>query len=32
VVEVDGKVIGTGKPGCLWQQAQSLFSRHKYNV
>ncbi|MCA1929642.1 D-amino acid aminotransferase [Rheinheimera sp.] len=31
VIEVDGKVIGTGKPGCVWQQAQSLFCRYKYS-
>lgn len=31
VVEVDGKVIGTGEPGVVWQQAQSLFRLHKYS-
>jgi len=30
VVEVDGQVIGDAKPGLVWQQAQQLFSRHKY--
>jgi D-alanine transaminase len=31
VVEVDGKAIGTGEPGAVWQQAQSLFRQHKYS-
>lgn len=31
VVEIDGKVIGTGEPGVVWQQAQSLFRQHKYS-
>ena len=31
VVEVDGQQIGNGKPGLVWQQAQQLFSRYKYN-
>ena len=32
VVEVDGKAIGTGEPGVVWQQAQSLFRQHKYSL
>ncbi len=31
VVEIDGKVIGTGEPGVVWQQAQRLFRQHKYS-
>lgn len=31
VIEVDGQPIGRGRPGPVWQQAQSLFSKHKYD-
>jgi len=30
VVELDGKAVGDGKAGPVWQQAQALFSRVKY--
>lgn len=30
VVELDGKPVGQGKTGLIWQQAQALFSAHKY--
>lgn len=31
VIEVDGQTIADAKPGFIWQQAQQLFSQHKYN-
>ncbi len=31
VVQVDGQEFGNGKPGLVWQQAQQLFSRFKYD-
>lgn len=31
VVAVDGKPVGDGKPGPVWQVAQSLYSQHKFN-
>ncbi|GGD68847.1 aminotransferase class IV [Lacimicrobium alkaliphilum] len=30
VVELDGQAVGNGMPGPVWQKAQSLFSRVKY--
>lgn len=30
VVELDGELVGNGKAGPVWQQAQALFSRVKY--
>ena len=31
VIEVDGKAVGDGKVGDIWEKAQALFSAHKYN-
>ncbi|RZF90293.1 D-alanine aminotransferase [Pseudoalteromonas sp. CO302Y] len=31
VVKVNGKLIGDGKPGAVWQQVQSLFTKHKFD-
>ena len=31
VIAVDGKVIGNGKVGHVWEKAQALFAQHKYN-
>lgn len=31
VVEVAGQVVGSGEPGPIWRQAQSLFSQYKYD-
>lgn len=31
VVELDGKPVGSGKPGKLWQIAQNAFCQHKFN-
>ncbi|WP_088329055.1 aminotransferase class IV [Lacimicrobium sp. SS2-24] len=31
VVELDGKAVGSGQAGPIWQQAQSLFSKVKYH-
>ncbi|MDG1773499.1 MAG: D-amino acid aminotransferase [Oceanicoccus sp.] len=31
VIEVDGKAVGDGKVGGIWEKAQALFSAHKYN-
>ncbi len=31
VVELDGVAVGDGRPGVIWQQAQTLFSQHKYD-
>ncbi|MFK7730093.1 MAG: D-amino acid aminotransferase [Pseudomonadales bacterium] len=31
VVEVDGHVIGDGRPGDVWLRAQTLFSQRKYD-
>ena len=30
VVKVNGKLVGDGKPGAVWQQ-QSLFTKHKFD-
>lgn len=32
VVEMDGRAVGTGKPGPVWLQAQTLFNRFKYEL
>ena len=31
VVKVNGKLVGDGKPGAVWQQVQSLFTKHKFD-
>lgn len=31
VIELDGKPVGEGKIGAVWQQAQSLFSAHQFD-
>lgn len=31
VTLLDGKVIGSGQPGDMWQQAQSLYFFNKFN-
>lgn len=31
VVALDGKPVGEGKPGPVWQQVQSLFSKHQFD-
>ena len=31
VIELDGKPVGTGLPGPIWEAAQTLFSQQKYN-
>ena len=31
VVEIDGSPVADGKPGRVWQQAQQLFSAHKFD-
>lgn len=31
VVKVNGKLVGDGKPGAIWQQVQSLFTKHKFD-
>ena len=30
VVELDGKLVGSGKPGPLWQQANQLYQEFKH--
>ena len=31
VVAIDGRAVGDGAIGPLWQRAQSLFSQHRYD-
>ncbi|MBS3797987.1 MULTISPECIES: aminotransferase class IV [unclassified Pseudoalteromonas] len=31
VLKVDGKQIGQGRPGPMWQRVQGLFSQHKFD-
>jgi len=31
VTKVNGKLVADGKPGKVWQQVQSLFSKHKFD-
>lgn len=31
VIKVNGKLVGDGKPGKVWQQVQSLFTKHKFD-
>ncbi len=31
VIEVDGKVIGDGKPGLMWQRAQQAYNQFKFS-
>ncbi len=31
VVELDGSPVGDGRPGPVWEQAQTLFTEHKYD-
>jgi D-alanine transaminase len=31
VVELDGKPVGSGQPGPLWQTAQRLFAEKKFD-
>ena len=31
VIQIDGKPVGSGKPGPLWSQAQQLFHLHRFD-
>ncbi|CAM3831525.1 MULTISPECIES: aminotransferase class IV [Pseudoalteromonas] len=31
VVKLDGQLVADGKPGQIWQQVQSLFTKHKFD-
>ncbi|WP_404343372.1 aminotransferase class IV [Pseudoalteromonas mariniglutinosa] len=31
VIKVNGKLVGNGQPGKVWQQVQSLFTKHKFD-
>lgn len=31
VIEVDGEIIGDGKPGAMWQRAQQAYNQYKFS-
>ena len=31
VTEIDGELVGDGKPGLVWQEIMQLFAKHRFD-
>jgi D-alanine transaminase len=31
VVQIDGELVGAGRPGPVWSEAQTLFDRYRFD-